>query len=166
MKKSTKRLIVIVLAVVGFVAAFFFFFAPGWMLGGINYITPESNVRITQFLHVRTPLGSESFFDFETIGRTEYQLSPEQVAELSSLMRNSWYRRTFRQIYRVPEEVTQYYQHIVWIELDNHGDFIHISFNSRGLVLRYGRYGDYLRMHNANWLNEMLRILAKTNGGT
>ncbi|MCL2235105.1 MAG: hypothetical protein FWB98_01540 [Defluviitaleaceae bacterium] len=175
MKKSTKRLIGITLAVVVFAAAFFFFFAPGWMFGGINTVTPDSTIKVIQFSHTRrTGLLHPSTFDIDV--RTEHNLNPTQAAELSELLRNSWYRRVVMgrstHFYSVPASVNQYYTFLIMID-DNINGFADFSVGWGGRIFMIGRSLSMFPRDNrsfwvqnfSGWQDELLRILTETDVG-
>ncbi|MCL2855109.1 MAG: hypothetical protein FWE21_05770 [Defluviitaleaceae bacterium] len=156
MKIATKRIIISIVGAACFAAVFFFFFAPGWLFGGINYITTNSDVRIIQNLYMRMPLEGSNATVFDPVERNEHYLNHQQVVELTHLMRNSWYtRRLGRQIsFIIPEEVDHFHTHTIIVD----NKIIH-SVDWGGRLLRGGSYNNFLRIRNTGWDKEMARII-------
>jgi len=160
-KKLRKKIIAIVIGVVGLLAVFFFFFAPGWVFGGINYINPDSQVRIIERVFTRVPIQGTTTTGFEQTQIIEHDLTPYQVAELSRLLRRSWFGRTIRQgtvAITLPDYVQSFND---FSTLINDGVHHQISLDSTWgrWMWRGGSYNNRLRIHNPNWDYGILRIL-------
>ena len=158
MKKYQKQLI----GLGCFLVAFFFFFAPGWMFGGINYIRPDSQVRVLETVFIRKPIPGTTTTGFDIYQNIAHDLNPYQVAELSSLLRRSWFRRTIRQsdwVFTTFPDHVQNYSDFVIVIRDGVNHQITLDITWGMWIRRGGTYNDRLRIHNPNWDNEILRIL-------
>ena len=162
MKKSRKKLIVIIIGVVGLSAVFFFFFAPGWMFGGINYINPNSEVTVFEWVHTpRWIPGRVEGTAFEVSEIIAHDLNPQQVEELSQLLSNSWFGRTIRQgilMKTFPDNAQGFSDFSIHIS-DGVNRSIYLDSTWGRWIWRSGRYNNRLRIHSPNWNYEILRIL-------
>jgi len=164
MKNPEKKLIAPIAFILCFVLTFLFFFTPGVLLGGINYISPESHVRVTKLTYTRISVDWSTVEIFDMTDRAEYELNAEQTAKLARLLRNSWYTRRFGSMvtYRVPHDVESYYHY--FISISDRGRHVTLNFIWGGRVLRGSdEYNDWFRIRNSSWEEQLREILADVN---
>lgn len=157
--RTRKKVVAIILIFAFSVGVFFFFFAPGAFFGGINYISPDSHIRIIQRTYTRAAIDGSNATVFRESQRIEHELTSEQVEGLRRLLRSSWYTRSFRNVlfYSVPLDVDSYCTYI--ISISNIDRYMVLNFGWSGHVLRGEKYNDWIRVRNSNWENELLRII-------
>jgi len=169
MNPGKTKLIKATIAFWCLVGAFLYFFTPGALLGGINYITPESRVVVYQLMYKRVAIEGTNVEGFDMSERVRHELDAAQTEQLSALLRSSWYTRSSRSVitYRVPPGVRSYYHY--WISISDGERHVRLDFDSSGRVLRSRNVfmdernswnNSRLRIRNPNWEAELQRILA------
>ena len=136
-------------------AVFFFFFSPGVFLGGMNYISTDSSVRVIQTTYSRAGV------IFNVTDEIEHELNAEQTEELRRLLRNSWYARRLRNVilFPIPPELNRYYT--FHIEITNATHVTSLTTGGLGnYILRGGDYNDWFRIRNSAWEERILMILS------
>jgi len=171
MKTNKTKFIKLIIALSCLVGATLYFFTPGVLLGGINYVTPQSRVVVYQLMYKRVAIEGTSVEGFDMSERVRHELDAAQTEQLRDLLQGSWYTRDFRSVitYRVPPEVRSYYHY--WILVDDGERRVQLDFDSGGHVLRSALLGEsnsrwdnsWLRIRNPNWASEMLQILGELN---
>ena len=114
-KTAKEKLIFAIVITICSVSAFFFFFTPGLLLGGINYISPDSSVRVTQLIHTRTVVDFSTAEVFELTDQIEHELNAEQIKEPQRLLQSSWYTRRFSDwvFYRISPDAESFYTYFI-----------------------------------------------------
>jgi hypothetical protein len=161
-----KRILKIGLPLAGLVAAFFYFMSPGWLLGGINDITRDSRISVFVQEFIRANPANQvnpAQFLMDQGERAEFELNPQQVLELRSLLRNSWYSRRLGsgpRLFPIPHDWQGHYEFFIVISSEN-PVFIDLS-TLTGHLRRSGERSSTFRIHNSGWEEELFRILNMT----
>ena len=161
--KFTVRGRIIALMIICYIFIFLFFIPPGIFIGGINYISSDSSVRISQLVYTRIGVYGNAFGVFEMTDRIEHELNAEQVGGLRKLLRNSWYTRRFGDMVftNISSEVDSFYTYFIIIT--NADRTISLSLEAGGNMLRGGHYNDWFRIRNSAWEERLLMILSNSN---
>ena len=142
------------------VGVFFYFFVPGSWIGGIDDISAESSVYITQTIWtLDNTLSALPPTPTDTI----YKLNAEQIEMLKDYIRGSVFTRTLRTVLYHQRNEKIYSTYEISIHDDNFiaaHDTVGISI-SGGYVTGFKQSGNgWLKINNSTWEESLLKILA------
>ena len=161
MKKHKSKLIAVSVLLIIAVVAFFYFFIPGAWIGGIDGISTESNVTITQWTRNQDRNSVEPNF-IETV--TEYDLNAEQIEMLKQFLRSSSFTRSLKgTLYHSITNIESYSTYDIIINDESYTavhDTPRISI-SWGYFSGFKPAGNrWIKINNTNWEESILEILA------
>ena len=164
MKKHIKAIIIVTVCLFIAIAAFFYFFIPGAWIGGIDDISVESQVTITQWTRTQDRNSVELNF-IDTI--TEYDLNAEQIEMLKEFIRGSSFTRSLKgTLYHSITNIESYSTYDIVINDESYmavHDTPRVSI-SWGYFSGFKQSGDrWIKINNSNWEDSILHILTHSS---